>query len=339
MERISKKRFQKASKSLSNLKICVIGDYILDEYLIGHVNRISPEAPVPVVWIRKEEIKLGGAGNVIKNLNTLTTQMVVMGRRGDDTAGEKLENLLLEENVKPIDLLLMKSKEVPTILKTRIMAGHQQVCRIDREEILSIDSEEEDLLFKQIEQKIDQSDAIILSDYDKGILSPSFIERVTKFCKSKEKIVTVDPQVSHFFYYRDVTILTPNHHEAGKALGKVLESDEDILEACQSITEKISPQALMITRGEKGMSVYLKEDSSIHHIPTVAREVFDVTGAGDTVITVFTAYHAAGLSEVEASIVANAAAGVVVGKLGAATATVDEIEEKLNELNVWLKDE
>lgn len=336
MERISKQRFKNASETLSKLKICVIGDYILDEYLIGQVHRISPEAPVPVVWVRKEETKLGGAGNVIKNLHTLNTQMVAMGRIGNDAAGEKLEKLLIEENIKPLDLLLMKSKEIPTIVKTRVLAGHQQVCRIDREEIIFIDSEEEDTLFKQLEQKIEKCDAVILSDYDKGILSPSFIDRVTKYCKEKKKIVTVDPQVSHFFNYKNVSILTPNHHEAGKAIGKVLETDEDILDACKIIINKIQPNALMITRGEKGMSVFLAKNASIHHIPTVAREVFDVTGAGDTVITVYTAYHAAGLNEVEASIVANAAAGVVVGKLGAASATVEEIEEKLNELNVWL---
>jgi rfaE bifunctional protein kinase chain/domain len=336
MERISKQRFMNASQTLSKLKICVIGDYILDEYLIGQVHRISPEAPVPVVWVRKEETKLGGAGNVIKNLHTLNTQMVAMGRIGNDAAGEKLEKLLIEENIKPSDLLLMKSKDIPTIVKTRVLAGHQQVCRIDREEIIFIDSDEEDTLFQQLEQKIEQCDAVILSDYDKGILSPSFIDRVTKYCKEKKKIVTVDPQVSHFFNYKNVSILTPNHHEAGKAIGKVLETDEDILDACKIIINKIQPNALMITRGEKGMSVFLSEDASIHHIPTVAREVFDVTGAGDTVITVYTAYHAAGLNQVEASLVANAAAGVVVGKLGAASATVDEIEEKLNELNVWL---
>ncbi len=335
MERLSKKRFQQASQSISKIKILVIGDFILDEYLFGQVNRISPEAPVPVVWVRKEETKLGGAGNVVKNLSTLHVQTSIIGRRGLDTPGNFLEDLLLKEKIHPSDLNLFKSNHVPTILKTRVIAGHQQICRIDREEIIFINKEEEEVLFDAFVKKIDECSALILSDYDKGILPPSFIEKITTHCKEKNKIVTVDPQVSHFFNYKDVSILTPNHHEAGKALGRVLESDEDIVLACQSISEKIHPKAVMVTRGEKGMSIYLSRDSSIHHIPTVAREVFDVTGAGDTVITVYTVFHAAGLNEIEAAIVSNAAAGVVVGKLGAATATIQEIEEKINELNGW----
>lgn len=335
MEKLSKKRFYQASNSISKIKILVIGDFILDEYLFGQVNRISPEAPVPVVWVRKEETKLGGAGNVVKNLSTLNIQTAIIGRRGNDTAGDFLEKLLLNESIEITDLILQKSNLVPTILKTRIIAGHQQVCRIDREEIVFINKEEEEFLLNSFINKIEECSAIILSDYDKGILPPSFIEKITAHCREKNKIVTVDPQVSHFFSYKDVSILTPNHHEAGKALGRVLESDDDIVSACKSITEKINPKSVMITRGEKGMSIYLPRDSSIHHIPTVAREVFDVTGAGDTVITVYTAFHACGLDEIESAIVANAAAGVVVGKLGAATATLEEIEEKINELNGW----
>lgn len=332
---LDRNRFHTSTKRLKELRIIVIGDFILDEYLIGEVNRISPEAPVPVVWVRKEKITLGGAGNVVKNLSSLGVKSVVLGRAGKDEKAKSLLELLSNENTDREKNFLLQSEEVPTILKTRVIAGHQQVCRIDKEELKPITKKEEDLLIQAFLERIDSSDAVILSDYDKGTLTPRLIQEISKICFDKKKIVTVDPQVSHFFLYKGVSILTPNHHEAGKAIGKKLETDSEILQAAQEITEKLSSPSLMITRGEKGMSLYLTSKKEIFHIPTVAKEVFDVTGAGDTVISAYTAYHAAGLSELDASVVSNAAAGVVVGKLGAETVTPQELNSSLQSMGTF----
>ncbi|RHX90446.1 D-glycero-beta-D-manno-heptose-7-phosphate kinase [Leptospira stimsonii] len=332
---LDRNRFHTSTEKLKYLRIIVIGDFILDEYLIGEVNRISPEAPVPVVWVRKEKITLGGAGNVVKNLSSLGVKSVVLGRAGKDEKAKSLLELLSNENTDREKNFLLQSEEVPTILKTRVIAGHQQVCRIDKEELKPITKKEEDLLIEAFLDRIDSSDAVILSDYDKGTLTPRLIQEISQICFDKKKIVTVDPQVSHFFLYKGVSILTPNHHEAGKAIGKKLETDSEILQASQEITEKLSSPSLMITRGEKGMSLYLTSKKEIFHIPTVAREVFDVTGAGDTVISAYTAYHAAGLSELDASVVSNAAAGVVVGKLGAETVTPEELNSSLQSMGTF----
>ncbi|PJZ51647.1 D-glycero-beta-D-manno-heptose-7-phosphate kinase [Leptospira adleri] len=329
---LDRNRLQTSTEKLKDLRIIVIGDFILDEYLIGEVNRISPEAPVPVVWVRKEKITLGGAGNVVKNLSSLGVKSIVLGRAGKDEKAKSLLELLSSENTDWEKNFLLQSEEVPTILKTRVIAGHQQVCRIDKEELKPITKKEEDLLIQAFLERIDSSDAVILSDYDKGTLTPRLIQEISKICVDKKKIVTVDPQVSHFFLYKGVSILTPNHHEAGKAIGRKLETDSEILQAAKEITEKLSCPSLMITRGEKGMSLYLSSQKEIFHIPTVAREVFDVTGAGDTVISAYTAYHAAGLNQLDASVVSNAAAGVVVGKLGAETVTPEELNSSLQSM-------
>ncbi|TGM59845.1 D-glycero-beta-D-manno-heptose-7-phosphate kinase [Leptospira adleri] len=329
---LDRNRLQTSTEKLKDLRIIVIGDFILDEYLIGEVNRISPEAPVPVVWVRKEKITLGGAGNVVKNLSSLGVKSIVLGRAGKDEKAKSLLELLSSENTDREKNFLLQSEEVPTILKTRVIAGHQQVCRIDKEELKPITKKEEDLLIQAFLERIDSSDAVILSDYDKGTLTPRLIQEISKICVDKKKIVTVDPQVSHFFLYKGVSILTPNHHEAGKAIGRKLETDSEILQAAKEITEKLSCPSLMITRGEKGMSLYLSSQKEIFHIPTVAREVFDVTGAGDTVISAYTAYHAAGLNQLDASVVSNAAAGVVVGKLGAETVTPEELNSSLQSM-------
>lgn len=332
MLKIKKSLLHKTFAKLSQIKVLVIGDLILDEYLIGSVERISPEAPVPVVWVRNEKQTLGGSGNVVQNLSSIGVNGIVYGRIGNDKAGESLERILLSNSVAKEDLVLLKSKTLPTILKTRIIASHQQVCRVDREEIVPLTEAEEATILETLKQKIKESSAVILSDYDKGYLTPSLIQSVISLCNAEEKIVTVDPQVSHFFLYQNIHIMTPNHHEAGKALGKKLASDSEIESACREISERITPDAMMITRGEKGMSIYERKTNTFYHIPTVAKEVFDVTGAGDTVITTYTAFVASGMSIKEAALVSNVSAGIVVGKLGAATVTQPEIEDALRTL-------
>ncbi|WP_425256004.1 D-glycero-beta-D-manno-heptose-7-phosphate kinase [Leptospira yanagawae] len=332
MLKIKKSSLQQSFSKLTNTKVLVIGDLILDEYLIGSVERISPEAPVPVVWVRDEKQTLGGSGNVVQNLTSIGVKGIVFGRIGDDKAGENLERILLSNSVDKEDLVLLKSKTIPTILKTRIIASHQQVCRVDREEIVPLTTAEENEILVQLKAKIKDASAVILSDYDKGYLTPSLIQSIIGVCNAEKKIVTVDPQVSHFFLYKNIHIMTPNHHEAGKALGRKLTTDAEIENACREIAKELTPDAMMITRGEKGMSIYERTTDRFYHIPTVAKEVFDVTGAGDTVITTYTAFVASGMSIGEAALVSNVSAGIVVGKLGAATVTKTEIEEALQNL-------
>lgn len=332
MLKIRKTSLRKSFEDLAKIKILVIGDLILDEYLIGSVERISPEAPVPVVWVRNEKQSLGGSGNVVQNLSSIGVSGVVFGRIGLDKAGDSLEGHLVANLVAKEDLVLLKSKTLPTILKTRIIASHQQICRVDREEVVPLTKDEEKNILIQFESKLKECAAVILSDYDKGYLTPSLIQSVIALCNRENKIVTVDPQVSHFFLYKNIHIMTPNHHEAGKALGRKLTSDAEIETACREISEKLTPDAMMITRGEKGMSIYERKRDSFYHIPTVAKEVFDVTGAGDTVITTYTAFVATGMAIADAALISNVSAGIVVGKLGAATVTQKEIEEALQTL-------
>ncbi|TGK08718.1 D-glycero-beta-D-manno-heptose-7-phosphate kinase [Leptospira fletcheri] len=334
MYSIKKNLYLTAANRLSGTKIIVIGDLILDEYLFGEVNRISPEAPVPVVWVRKEKRTLGGAGNVIKNLSRFGVTSVVLGRSGNDETANTLKELLTQEKTHAEGNKILLSENVPTILKTRVIAGHQQVCRIDREETHSLTNSEEEELFRAFSERIDQADAVVLSDYDKGTLTPKLIREVISLSVAKKKIVTVDPQVSHFFQYEKASILTPNHHEAGKALGRKLETDREVESAAKEIAVRLGSPSMMITRGEKGMSLYLAAEDKTHHIPTVAKQVFDVTGAGDTVISAYTAFRAAGLTELESALVSNVAAGVVVGKLGAETVSLSELQDALEKRGI-----
>ncbi|MCB1188981.1 MAG: D-glycero-beta-D-manno-heptose-7-phosphate kinase [Leptospiraceae bacterium] len=331
---LKKEYFEKALDRLKSLKIVVIGDIMLDEYLIGSVYRISPEAPVPVVLIKEENLTLGGSGNVIKNLNAIAVKSSVFGKAGKDSKLALLKTLLMTENMEEEDVHILECDGIPTTVKTRIIATHQQVCRVDREKIMPITETEEASILNTLKEKILQSDALIISDYDKGYLTKTFISSIIKMAKDHQKFIAIDPQVSHFFYYNNASILTPNHHEAGSALGKKLHTDEEVENACKEITNRLSTDSMMITRGEKGITIYIKNIEKIYHIPTIAREVFDVTGAGDTVISIYTAFRVAGLSEYEAAIVANAGAGVVVQKLGSSTVTVEELYNALLEMDL-----
>lgn len=336
---ISHSTWKEALSKLSKIKILVLGDLILDEYLMGMVNRISPEAPVPVVWIKNEKQTLGGAGNVIKNLNSIGVKTDLSARIGNDSAGTSLIQLLKKEGIQNPDDFLLVSEITRTILKTRIIAGNQQVCRVDREEISLLNNDQEKVVLQKIESKLDQYSAIILSDYEKGFLTPNIITQVISLSKSKGIPVVVDPQVSHFFSYQGIQCMTPNHHEAGKALGRSLVSDKEVEIGAKEIAQRLNADSIMITRGEKGMLVYeaIAERSTL--IPTVAKEVFDVTGAGDTVISIYTAFLAVGMSTVHASLIANSAAGIVVGKLGAESVTIPELEIELKKQAIVGKSE
>ncbi|MCB1143958.1 MAG: D-glycero-beta-D-manno-heptose-7-phosphate kinase [Leptospiraceae bacterium] len=333
--KIDRSRFTTALGKLSRTHILVVGDLILDEYLVGEVTRISPEAPVPVVLVKETNRTLGGAGNVVRNLRSLGVQVTLSARIGNDQNGEICESILAEEGIPEDNRFLLKDPSVPTIVKTRIIASHQQVCRVDREVIEKLSESEEVQVLSQIQSKIESIDGIILSDYDKGFLSKSLIHSLIQLAKQKNITISADPQVSHFFSYHGISIMTPNHHEAGKALNRKLLTDKDIESASKEIAGSLGAESMMITRGEKGMSIYTVSDDQLYHIPTVAREVFDVTGAGDTVITIYTLFKAAGLTELESAIIANAGAGIVVERLGASTVTADELIKSMEMMGIF----
>lgn len=307
--------------NFKNIKIGVVGDLMLDDYIYGTVERISPEAPVPVVNVKEEKFVLGGAANVVNNLASLGAKTICFGVIGNDANGERLLGAFAD---KKIDVSgLIRDKERTTIVKRRIIGSNQQLLRIDWEDITPISTFLEYALLRNIESKIDELDAIILSDYDKGVLTPMVAKEIVKMCRDRGKIVTVDPKPKNAMNYYGATSMTPNRKEAKECLG--MERATNMEEVGKELKEKLKLDNLLLTRSEEGMSLFIED--KIVNIPTFAKEVYDVTGAGDTVISVFTLAAASGVSWHEAAKIANTAAGVVVGKMGTSTVTKDEILE------------
>ncbi|MFR4478745.1 MAG: D-glycero-beta-D-manno-heptose-7-phosphate kinase [Fusobacterium sp.] len=307
--------------NFKNIKIGVVGDLMLDDYIYGTVERISPEAPVPVVNVKEEKFVLGGAANVVNNLASLGAKTICFGVIGNDANGERLLGAFAD---KKIDVSgLIRDKERTTIVKRRIIGSNQQLLRIDWEDITPISTFLEYALLKNIESKIDELDAVILSDYDKGVLTPMVAKEIVRMCRDRGKIVTVDPKPKNAMNYYGATSMTPNRKEAKECLG--MERATNMEEVGKELKEKLKLDNLLLTRSEEGMSLFIED--KIVNIPTFAKEVYDVTGAGDTVISVFTLAAASGVSWYEAAKIANTAAGVVVGKMGTSTVTKDEILE------------
>ncbi len=307
--------------------ILVIGDLMLDEYIQGTVERISPEAPVPIVRQRNVKVVPGGAGNVVNNLVSLGARVSVVGASGNDADAQILQRLFLDQGVREKDLFILPLENRPTTKKTRIMAANQQICRLDREIAEPVGAEEEKSLLANIARRLNDVSGIIFSDYDKGIITPNIIQKTVEMASSRKIFISVDPQVTHFNYYRNVAVLTPNHHEAGGYLGRKLLTPETVREGGFEIMERLNSKMLLITQGEKGMTLFQSSDKSCQNFPTLAREVFDVTGAGDTVISIFTLAMTAGALPRDAVLLSNKGAGIVVGRLGAAVVTVEELKE------------
>jgi len=302
--------------------ILVIGDIIVDEFVWGDVSRISPEAPVPVVNVEKVDRRLGGSANVIRNLHALDEPSAMFGIVGDDEPGTWVHQRLKELNADDTGVIT-KENERPTAIKTRIVARHQQVVRFDHEWNSPIQPDTEAKLESLIMTKAEAATAVILSDYGKGVLTPAFLERLIS--KLKGKIIAVDPKPQHTASYKGATFITPNIHEASAMAGmETINSDEQAEKIARKLHADLDLNYLLLTRAERGMTLF--DGNSCHHIPTAAMDVFDVTGAGDTVIATFTACLARGESPLDAARIANRAAGVVVGKIGTATATWAEIE-------------
>jgi D-glycero-beta-D-manno-heptose-7-phosphate kinase len=316
-------------QDFSRKRILVIGDLMLDEFLWGKVSRISPEAPVPVVEVVKEEWFPGGAANVARNLAEFTKQTRIMGVTGQCTHAAHLKRLLTSEGIN-VDAVQSHGC-YQTIVKTRIIARQQHVVRIDREKKLELRPEHARAALAQLEALLPEIDAIIVEDYGKGMLAQSFAEQICEIANRAGKILAVDPNPHNPLAWRHVTVIKPNRIEAFASAGLPVtdpvdppDRDGPLLEAGKVLSKKWQADNLLITLGEQGVLLF-QRDQSPYHAPTRAQKVFDVSGAGDTVIALFTLALSAGATPPEAAEIANHASGVVVGKLGTATVTPDEL--------------
>ncbi|MCM8790929.1 MAG: D-glycero-beta-D-manno-heptose-7-phosphate kinase [Candidatus Omnitrophica bacterium] len=318
--------YRKIVERFKNIKVMVIGDLILDEFIWGEVSRISPEAPVPVVWVKKESFMPGGASNVANNLRSLGADVYLVGIIGDDERGAILKGELDQKGIHTEGVLTDSSR--PTILKTRVVAHHQQVVRIDKEKIDRLHDGMVETIVDHAKATIKNVDAVIIEDYGKGLITPSLLSRVVPLARRYKKIIAVDPKEEHFRYYRGISLITPNHHEAAKAVGFEIKDDSTLKKAGQRLLNMLECKIALITLGENGMAVFQK-GKAMKHIPTVAQEVFDVSGAGDTVIATYTLSLAAGADPVCSAHISNYAAGIVVGKVGIAVVTPDELLDRI----------
>jgi len=340
------KTLEQIVKKFNKSRILVIGDLILDEFIWGDVERISPEAPVPVVWAKQRTFMPGGAANVANNITALEGSVSLVGVVGDDSNASILLPELKKRKIKTEGIFIEPQRH--TTVKTRIVAGHQQVVRVDWEHKEPLPKKLNLKILKFIEKNIDKFDAVIIEDYGKGVINTHLVEGLVSFAGKNKKIITVDPKEENFEYYHHVTAITPNRRELGNAVRHLkikdtqnrfrinsdrLLTDKDINSAAGQVLKYLELESLLVTLGECGMRLYEK-NGRITPIPTVAQEVFDVSGAGDTVVACFTMALSCGADKLEAAYIANSAAGIVVGKLGTATTTRSELIGKIKTLAV-----
>jgi D-beta-D-heptose 7-phosphate kinase/D-beta-D-heptose 1-phosphate adenosyltransferase len=313
-------------------KLLVIGDLMLDHYIWGDAHRISPEAPVPVVHVTRDTYTAGGAANVALNLANLGVETTLLGYFSEDEAGSRLSGILGSQGIKllpsePID-------NAPTIIKTRVLVRNQQLCRIDREagrEIYCINQGEE--FFKQLRKVLTDVNAVIISDYAKGVVNQKLLDEIFSAAQTRKIFIAVDPKPSRKLLFRGANLLNPNRSEAMELAGMVAQGHSEnypLAEICRKIDELYAPKLLVITLGADGMAI-CQEGRVIEILPTEAREVFDVSGAGDTVIATLTAALAAGANPHEAARLANAAAGCVVGHMGTAPIRLPELKSRIQD--------
>lgn len=330
LNNLSRERLKGYIDGFAAARVLVVGDIILDAYIWGEVSRISPEAPVPVVDVGQETTMLGGAANVVHNMVTLGAAPVLCGVVGADRPGRsvrrEIEDLgLTTEGIKT-------SVDRPTSVKTRVIAHHQQVVRFDRERRAPIDAGTIRRLLRFIRGKMDEVDAVLVSDYGKGMVSEALMnglrEAVTPR-KGQAVRIAVDPKPQNFELYRDVDAITPNHHEAGAFCRFPVTDEETLLRAGRKMMEDLGCRSVLITQGKAGMTLFEKT-GEITHIPTVARKVFDVTGAGDTVIATFSLGLATGVDLKSAAVLSNLAAGLVVEEVGTSTVKAHDLKRAID---------
>jgi rfaE bifunctional protein kinase chain/domain len=310
---ISNKRLNELKKSFDGKRIAVVGDMMLDGYFWGDVKRISPEAPVPVLEVEDEFFRFGGAANVAYNILTLGGIPVPVGVIGKDTYGNIFTSLIKEKNIE--DKGIITDNERPTTTKTRVIANHQHVVRIDKESKAYINGKIEQKLLTFLESELGKLDGIILQDYNKGILTPSLITKIISLANKRNILITVDPKFDNFFEYKNVTVFKPNRKETETVLGIRIKDDKDVSSAGRNLLNKLNSEYVLLTLGESGIAVFEKGDKE-RRMPTKARKVADVSGAGDTVISTLTIGLAAGANIYEACFLANYAAGIVCGEVG-----------------------
>ncbi|NTV53468.1 MAG: D-glycero-beta-D-manno-heptose-7-phosphate kinase [Candidatus Firestonebacteria bacterium] len=328
MKNVRAARLKNLIDRFTGKKILVLGDVMLDEYIWGKVSRISPEAPIPVVHVQRENALPGGAANVANNLKALGGEVFLAGVVGTDEAARRMTKLLNSEGVNT-DLLIRDASR-PTITKTRVIAHSQQVVRIDRENALPVSPRVVARLLAGIGQQMKKVDAVIISDYNKGLLTEALAQGVIALARQGRKPVTGDPKPENIAKFQGVDLISPNQMEAEKASGIRITDRKSLHAAGAVILEKLHCRAVLITRGEEGMSLF-EQGGHVSHIPTVAREVYDVSGAGDTVISTLTLCLAAGGNFREAAVAANCAAGITVAEVGVATTTQKELKKRIAE--------
>jgi D-glycero-beta-D-manno-heptose-7-phosphate kinase len=326
-------RMRELLDAAGRTRVLVLGDVMLDHFLWGRVGRISPEAPVPVVEFDRESYIPGGAGNVARNLADLGVATKLLSAVGHDETALQLENILKHDRIGCGGLLRCKNRT--TGVKTRIIAHRQQIVRVDRESRFEVDEAITLRLLAELERGLKTADAVILCDYAKGVVTQQLVNKTKELCRRRGVWLSVDPKPSHQLNLGGVSLLTPNRKEAFElagvqddSRGEAPKDDKLLLRVADKLLTELKPALLLITLGDQGL-LLCQRDQKPFHIPTVAREVFDVSGAGDTVIASFTLAVVAGASPVEAAIFSNYAAGIVVGKIGTATVSPTELLESI----------
>ncbi len=328
IQRGERLKLEKILERFSEIKILVVGDVMMDRFIWGKVSRISPEAPVPVVLVEKETFLLGGAANVVNNICSLGGKAWLCGVVGEDEMGQKIINRLTEIGVDAKGVFLEMERQ--TTVKTRVIAEHQQLARIDREATHPPKNLTLRYLAEFLRKNFDGFDGIIVSDYGKGLLTKTLIRTILQRGKEAKKFVLVDPKLKNFFVYKGATAVTPNIAEASVASRVLIHDLPSLKKAGRMLLKQLKCNALVITRGEEGMAIF-EPNREPFLVPTIAQEVYDVTGAGDTVIGTMGCALGAGASMIDAARLANYAAGIVVGKVGTATVSQEELREVIKE--------
>ena len=319
---------------ISNKKVIIIGDVMLDHYVYGSVDRISPEAPVPVVYVDKEEYKLGGAGNVASNIKALNGVSKLIGVAGKDQYADTIKKLLLDNE---IDFQILDDNDRPTTIKSRIIAQDQQVVRVDREDSSAIDQGTLDVVISELRHNLTGGEVVIISDYGKGVICDKLLKSLQEIIAEKDIKVLVDPKILNCSLYQNAYLLTPNLKEAGECVGAVIKTKDEIINYGKLLKKNLNLDNLLITLGANGMALF---SDKIYHVPAFAQKVYDVTGAGDTVISTIAVLLSSGVSLLDACIVANFAASQVVMEIGAAVPDYKGLVQTIKdnkgvELSVW----
>jgi D-beta-D-heptose 7-phosphate kinase/D-beta-D-heptose 1-phosphate adenosyltransferase len=332
--KLSASRARQILSAATKTRVLVVGDVMLDQFIWGGVSRISPEAPVPVVEFERESFMPGGAANVSRNLAALDVPTEIFGAIGSDDAGGRLQKLLAAQKIGCAGLVKHSARH--TSVKTRIVAQKQQVVRVDRETRDGLDEPLTRQLLVSLKSQLKNADAVIVGDYGKGVVTQPLLNEIKSLCRARGVWLSLDPKPVHHLNLSNLSLITPNRKEAfeladlpDETKNKNPFADKNLMLVAERLLNELRPAVLLVTLGELGM-LLCQRDQKPFHIPTVAQEVFDVSGAGDTVIAIFTLAIAAGASPIEAAILSNHAAGIVVGKIGTATTSTEELIASFN---------